>query len=199
MNTTSTTAPAIAAEAAPDMIINPTTTTAIINPWTTFMRTIGTAPAMATTNTVPAIINTATPPRVTNNATVTTETVDTTSVVSRLTTATSATIDTSSVAMSQQQYFVKNVGGRHTGAVSKYVNKELTMDGKTMFTCAAVGCNYKRLTKIFTASKWADHVIDCSCHDTTTKYNVARRHSIVWQIVLQNGTQCRSRRQSYRV
>mmetsp|Transcript_35801 Transcript_35801/g.41500 ORF Transcript_35801/g.41500 Transcript_35801/m.41500 type:complete len:158 (+) Transcript_35801:166-639(+) len=157
MNTTSTTAPAIAAEAAPDMIINPTTTTAIINPWTTFMRTIGTAPAMATTNTVPAIINTATPPRVTNNATVTTETVDTTSVVSRLTTATSATIDTSSVAMSQQQY------------------------------------------KIFTASKWADHVIDCSCHDTTTKYNVARRHSIVWQIVLQNGTQCRSRRQSYRV
>ena len=170
---------------APDLFINPTTTTANINPWTIHRSTIHTTPAITTTNTVPEIINTATPPRMTNNATtavattVATDTVDTTSVVSRLTTTTSGTTDTLSAAMSQQEHFVRNVGGRHTGVVSKYVNKELTIDGKTIFTCAAVGCNYKRLTKKFTSSKWADHVIDCSFHDTTTKYNVARRHCTV--------------------
>ena len=143
------TAPVVATAAvtAPDLFINPTTTTANINPWTIHRSTIHTTPAITTTNTVPEIINTATPPRMTNNATtavattVATDTVDTTSVVSRLTTATSGTIDTLSTAMSQQEHFVRNVGGRHTGVVSKYVNKELTIDGKTIFTCAAVGCN----------------------------------------------------------
>ena len=61
---------------------------------------------------------------------------DTGSIVSSITTNISATINTSVYVVLQQECIVRNFGGRITGLVSEFVNKEGSLDARTIYSCS---------------------------------------------------------------